>query len=434
MDAAQHIVKLGPTAVELVDRIMIDLSLDNPAFRPTIERALIGKPAAILLVEFSGDDKAALLSKLKHLVELMGDLGLPRQRGRDARRRAAEGPVGGAQGGAQHHDEPQGRRQAGELHRGLRGAAASTWPSTPTADRNLRQARHARHLVRARVGRHAARAADPRHASGRAARRRREDARDRRGGVGARAQVQGRVQRRARRRPVPRRMDRMAVRARDQRGVSRDQAQARPDRPVQPRQDHRPAEDGRRVAVPLRAARRAAPVSHDRAEAGARLVGMGRAGRPAHRRDHGARHRRRHHRRLREGRRDVQQQRPLPQVRRRHDVPELPRHARRAAPDARARQHAAARAVGPARARRADQRRDARDARPVRELQGLQARMPDRRRHGAHEDRVPRALQGAPRPHAEGPAGRRNCPTTRARRAACRGSSTCATRCPARRG
>jgi FAD/FMN-containing dehydrogenase len=51
MDAAQHIVKLGPTAVELVDRTMIELSLAKPAFRPTIEKALIGKPAAILLVE-----------------------------------------------------------------------------------------------------------------------------------------------------------------------------------------------------------------------------------------------------------------------------------------------------------------------------------------------------------------------------------------------
>ena len=77
MDSAQHIVKLGPTAVELVDRTMIELSLANPAFRPTIETALIGKPAAILLVEFSGSDKAALLPKLKELDELIGDLGLP---------------------------------------------------------------------------------------------------------------------------------------------------------------------------------------------------------------------------------------------------------------------------------------------------------------------------------------------------------------------
>ncbi len=77
MEAAQHIVKLGPTAVELVDRTMIELSLANPAFRPTIETALIGKPAAILLVEFSGEAREPLLPKLRHLVELMGDLGLP---------------------------------------------------------------------------------------------------------------------------------------------------------------------------------------------------------------------------------------------------------------------------------------------------------------------------------------------------------------------
>lgn len=77
MDAAQHIVKLGNgslTAVELVDRTMIDLSLQNPAFAPTIRSALIGQPAAILLVEFSGASKADLLPHLKRLGELMGDL------------------------------------------------------------------------------------------------------------------------------------------------------------------------------------------------------------------------------------------------------------------------------------------------------------------------------------------------------------------------
>lgn len=77
MDAAQHIVKLGPTAVELVDRTMIELSLTNPAFAPTIRTALAGSPDAILLVEFSGDDKAALKHKLQQLIELIGTLGLP---------------------------------------------------------------------------------------------------------------------------------------------------------------------------------------------------------------------------------------------------------------------------------------------------------------------------------------------------------------------
>ena len=77
MDAAQHIVKLGPTAVELVDRTMIELSLTNPAFAPTIRTALVGSPDAILLVEFSGDDKSELTHKLQQLIELIGTLGLP---------------------------------------------------------------------------------------------------------------------------------------------------------------------------------------------------------------------------------------------------------------------------------------------------------------------------------------------------------------------
>lgn len=81
MDSAQHIVKLGPTAVELVDRTMIDLARHNPSFKKTIETALIDAsaptPEAILLVEFSGEAHAPLLEKLTSLQSLMGDLGLP---------------------------------------------------------------------------------------------------------------------------------------------------------------------------------------------------------------------------------------------------------------------------------------------------------------------------------------------------------------------
>ncbi len=77
MESAQHIVKLKPTAVELVDRTMIELARANPAFRPVIERALIGAPEAILLVEFAGEERDAQLRDLKRLVELMADLGLP---------------------------------------------------------------------------------------------------------------------------------------------------------------------------------------------------------------------------------------------------------------------------------------------------------------------------------------------------------------------
>ena len=77
MDSAQHIVRLNPSAVELVDRIMIELALSNPVFRPTMESALINRPEAVLLVEFSGEDKQSLVKKLKDLVALMGDLGQP---------------------------------------------------------------------------------------------------------------------------------------------------------------------------------------------------------------------------------------------------------------------------------------------------------------------------------------------------------------------
>src|SRR5437660_2204699 len=77
MEAARHIVELAPTAVELVDRTMLDLACVNPAFRPVIERALIGEPDAILLVEFAGTEDATQRAKLERLVELAGDLGLP---------------------------------------------------------------------------------------------------------------------------------------------------------------------------------------------------------------------------------------------------------------------------------------------------------------------------------------------------------------------
>src|SRR4029079_8304111 len=64
MASTRHLVALAPSAVELVDRTMIDLARDNPAFRPVIERGLIGAPQEILLVEFIGDDAAATAHKL----------------------------------------------------------------------------------------------------------------------------------------------------------------------------------------------------------------------------------------------------------------------------------------------------------------------------------------------------------------------------------
>ncbi|KYG25476.1 lactate dehydrogenase [Bradyrhizobium sp. AT1] len=75
MDAAQHLVKLKPIAVELVDRTMLALGRDIAMFKPIINAAIKGDPDAVLVVEFAEDDQADNLVRLKQLSELMGDLG-----------------------------------------------------------------------------------------------------------------------------------------------------------------------------------------------------------------------------------------------------------------------------------------------------------------------------------------------------------------------
>src|SRR5246500_462904 len=75
MDAAQHLVKLRPIAVELVDRTMIALGRDIAMFRPIIAAAVRGDPDAVLIVEFAEEEQAENLKRLKQLGEVMADLG-----------------------------------------------------------------------------------------------------------------------------------------------------------------------------------------------------------------------------------------------------------------------------------------------------------------------------------------------------------------------
>ena len=75
MDAAQHLVRLRPIAVELVDRTMLALGRDIAMFRPVIAGAIRGDPDAVLIVEFAEEDQAENLQRLKRLGELMADLG-----------------------------------------------------------------------------------------------------------------------------------------------------------------------------------------------------------------------------------------------------------------------------------------------------------------------------------------------------------------------
>jgi len=74
MDAAQHLVKLKPIAIELVDATMIALASEIAMFRPTLDAMLRGDPAALLLVEFA-EDGAENARRLQQLGALMGDLG-----------------------------------------------------------------------------------------------------------------------------------------------------------------------------------------------------------------------------------------------------------------------------------------------------------------------------------------------------------------------
>ena len=75
MNTAQHLVRLKPIAVELIDRTMIELARAIPIYRPTLEKFVRETPEAILLVEFGEDDHEVNLRLLRQLKEMIGDLG-----------------------------------------------------------------------------------------------------------------------------------------------------------------------------------------------------------------------------------------------------------------------------------------------------------------------------------------------------------------------
>ncbi|HSN91212.1 MAG TPA: FAD-binding oxidoreductase, partial [Anaeromyxobacteraceae bacterium] len=77
MESTGAIVALRPSAVELVDRNMIELGREIPMFRAIMDRFVRGEPEALLFVEFAGDDRDAEIASLRRLEERMGDLGLP---------------------------------------------------------------------------------------------------------------------------------------------------------------------------------------------------------------------------------------------------------------------------------------------------------------------------------------------------------------------
>ncbi len=423
MAAAQHLVRLGPSAVELVDRTMIDLARSNPAFRPVIDAALIGEPEAILLVEFTSGQRDEALARLRELSELMGDLGLPGsvvemtdtapQKALWEVRKAGLNIMMSMKGDGkpvsfiedcavplEHLADYVDRLTAVFAKHGTRGtwyahASVGTLHVRPILDMRrdgaakMRAiAEEAGAMVREYKGAFSGEHGDGLVRSewvawqfGPRITRAFEEIKDLfdPGGL----MNPGKIVRATRM---------------DERTLFR----------------YKPGHRTLPLATALDWSSwnvHADPVADT-------LTPPGTGDDPAQR--------------VRQGRGDVQQQRPLPQVRRRHDVPELSRHARRAAPHARPGEHVAPRGVGAARGR-VRVGGGARRARPVRELQGVPARVPDRRRHGEDEDRVPAPVAAEASRCRSRTASSRTCPAGRRGPRACRGLRTCAIRSPAQR-
>ncbi len=73
MDSAQHIVKLDPIAVELIDSTMISLGRSIPIFSKTIDDFVVNDPEALLVVEFAEDIWSGNLKKVGDLEVLLKD-------------------------------------------------------------------------------------------------------------------------------------------------------------------------------------------------------------------------------------------------------------------------------------------------------------------------------------------------------------------------
>jgi FAD/FMN-containing dehydrogenase/Fe-S oxidoreductase len=71
MDTVGACLELGPSAVELMDRMLIDLARGSPAIRDTMT-AIRGSPAAVFMVEFHGDDAGDVADRVVRLQKRLG--------------------------------------------------------------------------------------------------------------------------------------------------------------------------------------------------------------------------------------------------------------------------------------------------------------------------------------------------------------------------
>ncbi len=71
MDALDACLEMQPSAVELMDHLLLELTARNLAFKDTM-KAIQGRPQAVLMVEFSSDDAAEVADRVERLRRRLG--------------------------------------------------------------------------------------------------------------------------------------------------------------------------------------------------------------------------------------------------------------------------------------------------------------------------------------------------------------------------
>ena len=366
LESSQAILETGPYAVELTDKMILDLARGN------IEQSkrmgfVQGDPAAILIVEYAGETEAEVQGQGR------GARGPARRASASATPRTSpttppsSSPSGSsARPASGCSSAPRARRSPSPSSRTPRSTPSTCRSSSPRFREILAKHGARGRLLRPLLG--GLPAHPPAHQPQDPARAR-AGAGHRRGDLRPRAGVRRRDLERARRRPRAQPVPRARLRAARSSTAFRELKRAfDPQQPDEPGQ-HR-GEPGHHRAPALRAR-----VQDLGAQDPPRLLRAGR---------------------LRGGRRDVQRRRGVPQEARGHHVPLVHGHARRGALDARPRQRAPRRAVGQGAAGGLHRPAALRGHGPLPRVQGVQGRVPVQRGHGEDEVRVPRTTTTRP--------------------------------------
>jgi FAD/FMN-containing dehydrogenase/Fe-S oxidoreductase len=66
MDCVAACLEYAPSAIELLDRMLLDLARENLSLRDTMA-AVVGRPAALFMIEFIGDDAVEIVDRIERL-------------------------------------------------------------------------------------------------------------------------------------------------------------------------------------------------------------------------------------------------------------------------------------------------------------------------------------------------------------------------------